>query len=156
MPTYTIEATIRASARFTLQLEADDEAAARAWARALLDPVGLNVDGAFWETPLDTDEGSVTIEKIEGATEEPPSPPRDRREQATGPYWDVWVGDTILGNEEVVDGLAVLFRFNGEDGFPRSEMWERILALPSGWHEIAIASESSPGVWSAPRWFYVE
>lgn len=65
MPAYTIEATIRASARFTLQLEADDEAAAREWARELLDPVGLNVDDALWETPLDTDEGSVTIEKIE-------------------------------------------------------------------------------------------
>ena len=65
MPTYTIEATIRASARFTLQIGADDENAAREWALELLDPVGLNIDSALWETPLDTDEGSVTIVKIE-------------------------------------------------------------------------------------------
>ena len=76
------------------------------------------------------------------------------------PYWDVWIGEALtkwgLGTEEVVDGLAVLFRFNGEDGFPRSRMWERIFALPSGWNEIAIANESSPGVWSEPYRFYVE
>ena len=58
------------------------------------------------------------------------------------PYWDVWVGDALLGTEEV--------------GFPPLEDVERILALPSGWNEIAIANESSPGVWSEPYRFYVE
>ena len=77
------------------------------------------------------------------------------------PYWDVWADfgrydPDRYGTEEVVDGLAVFFRFNGEDGFPRSRMWERILALPSGWNEIAIANESSPGLWSEPYRFYVE
>lgn len=64
MPTYTVEAQIQASARFTLQIEADHESAAREWARELLDPVGLNVNDEIWETPLDPDEGHVTVKQI--------------------------------------------------------------------------------------------
>ena len=65
MPGFTIEATIRASARFTLHIEAEDESAARAWARDLLDPRGLLVDDALHEYPLDTDDGSVALGSVE-------------------------------------------------------------------------------------------
>lgn len=65
MPGYTIEATIRASARFTLHIEADGEEEARAWTRELLAPLGLSVDGALYEDPLDADEGAVEIESLE-------------------------------------------------------------------------------------------
>ena len=66
MPGYfEIEATIRASARFGLFIEAEGESEARAWARELLDARGLIVDAALHEHPLDTDGGSVEIESVE-------------------------------------------------------------------------------------------
>ena len=67
MPAWTIEATIRASARFTLYIDADGEPEALAWARELLDSHSLNVDSALHGHPLDSDEGSVEIDSVKPA-----------------------------------------------------------------------------------------
>ena len=61
-------------------------------------------------------------------------------------YWDLWAAG-------VVDWDKVFYRFNEGTSFWESEMWERLLALRLGCHEIQAAEESEATLWSEPYRF---
>ena len=60
----------------------------------------------------------------------------------------LWAAD--VGNWD-----GVIRRFNGGVAFPRLETWDRLLALPSGCHEIQIAEEGVSTHWSEPYLFCI-
>ena len=63
-------------------------------------------------------------------------------------FWTAWIAD-------VIDWDALVYRLNEGTEFPETEMWERLLALPPGCHEVEVAEDGVSTHWSEPYRFCI-